>query len=109
VSTWESLQMGVPVVTKLGSGCSSRASGSIIKAAGLDDWIAEDDDGYLAIAAKYASRPEELASLRKRLPSIMASSEAGNPVLYVHRVEEAYRQFWRSYCASPGEADQAPS
>lgn len=108
VSTWESLQMGVPVVTKLGSGCSSRASGSIVRAAGLDDWIAEDDEGYLAIAQKYASRPEELAVLRERLPSMMASSEAGNPALYVRRVEEAYRQFWRSYCASPGEADLAP-
>ena len=109
VSTWEALQMGVPVVTKLGDGCSSRASGSIVKAAGLDDWIAEDDEAYLAIAAKYASRPEELAALRGRLPSMMASSEAGNPVLYVRRVEEAYRQFWRSYCASLDEANQARS
>jgi len=96
-------------VTKLGDGCSSRASGSIVKAAGLDDWIAEDDEAYLAIAAKYASRPEELAALRGRLSSMMASSEAGNPVLYVRRVEEAYRQFWRSYCASLDEANQARS
>jgi predicted O-linked N-acetylglucosamine transferase (SPINDLY family) len=109
VSTWEALQMGVPVVTRLGAGCSSRASGSIVKAAGLDDWIAEDDEAYLAIAATYASRPEELAALRGRLPSMMASSEAGNPVLYVRRVEEAYRQFWRSYCASLDEANQARS
>ena len=103
VSTWESLQMGVPVVAKLGSGCSSRASGSIVKAIGLDDWVAEDDDGYLAIAEKYASRPSELAALRARLPSMMENSEAGNPVLYVRRAEEAYRRFWRDYCASGGE------
>jgi len=109
VSTWESLQMGVPVVAKLGSGCSSRVSGSIIKAAGLDDWIAEDEEGYLAIAETCASRPAELATLRERLPSMMASSEAGNPVLYLRRLEEAYRQFWRSYCASPGEADRVAS
>jgi predicted O-linked N-acetylglucosamine transferase (SPINDLY family) len=107
VSTWESLQMGVPVVAKLGSGCSSRASGSIVKAAGLDDWLAEDDDGYLAIAEKYASRPSELAALRAQLPSMMANSEAGNPVLYVRRAEEAYRRFWRDYCASGGEAAEA--
>jgi predicted O-linked N-acetylglucosamine transferase (SPINDLY family) len=99
--------MGVPVVAKLGSGCSSRASGSIVKAAGLDDWLAEDDDGYLAIAEKYASRPSELAALRAQLPSMMANSEAGNPVLYVRRAEEAYRRFWRDYCASGGEAAEA--
>jgi predicted O-linked N-acetylglucosamine transferase (SPINDLY family) len=107
VSTWESLQMGVPVVAKLGSGCSSRASGSIVKAAGLDDWVAEDDDGYLAIAERYASRPSELAALRAQLPSMMVNSEAGNPVLYVRRAEEAYRRFWRDYCASGGEAAEA--
>jgi predicted O-linked N-acetylglucosamine transferase (SPINDLY family) len=100
VSTWESLQMGVPVVAKLGSGCSSRASASIVTAVGLGDWVAEDDEGYLAIAEKYASRPSELAALRTQLPSMMDNSDAGNPVLYVRRAEEAYRRFWRDYCAS---------
>ena len=33
--------------------------------------------------------------------------EAGNPVLYVRRAEEAYRRFWRDYCASGGEPAEA--
>jgi len=107
VSTWESLQMGVPVVAKLGSGCSSRASASIVTAVGLGDWVADDDEGYVAIAEKYASRPSELAALRAQLPSMMDNSEAGNPVLYVRRAEEAYRRFWRDYCASGGEPAEA--
>jgi hypothetical protein len=37
----------------------------------------------------------------------MVNSEAGNPVLYVRRAEEAYRRFWRDYCASGGEAAEA--
>jgi predicted O-linked N-acetylglucosamine transferase (SPINDLY family) len=45
VSTWESLQAGVPVVTKLGGSAPSRLGGAIVKAVGLDDWVAEDDDG----------------------------------------------------------------
>jgi len=100
VSTWEPLQMGVPVVAKLGTGCSARAGGAIVKAVGLEDWVAEDDEGYLAIAQNYASRPSELAALRAQLPSRVASSEAGNMELYVRRVEEGYRRFWRDYCAS---------
>ena len=64
VSTWESLYAGVPVIAKLGASCSSRAGGAIVKAVGLADWVAEDDDGYVAIAKKYASRPDELAALR---------------------------------------------
>jgi predicted O-linked N-acetylglucosamine transferase (SPINDLY family) len=99
--------MGVPVVAKLGTSCSSRAGGAIVKAVGLHDWVAEDDDGYLAIAQHYAARPDELAALRARLPSMVAGSEVGNNRLYVRRVDEAYRHFWRSYCASPHEADKA--
>jgi predicted O-linked N-acetylglucosamine transferase (SPINDLY family) len=100
VSTWESLQAGVPVVAKLGAGCSSRAGGAIVKAVGLHDWVADDDEGYLAIAQAYAARPNELAALRAQLPDMVNSSEAGNCKIYVRRVEEAYRRFWRDYCAS---------
>jgi predicted O-linked N-acetylglucosamine transferase (SPINDLY family) len=39
VSTWESLQLGVPVIAKLGNGIPSRVGGAIVKAVGLDDWV----------------------------------------------------------------------
>jgi len=100
VSTWESLYAGVPVIAKLGASCSSRAGGAIVKAVGLTDWVAEDDDGYVAIAEKFASRPDELAALRARLPAMLARSEAGDTARYVRRVEEGFRRFWRDYCAS---------
>ncbi len=100
VSTWESLQMGVPVVAKLGKSAASRAAGAIVKAAGLDDWVADDDDGYIAIARKYASMPSHLQALRAELPARIAVSAAGNGELYTRCVEEGYRQFWRNHCAS---------
>src|SRR5262249_35445009 len=52
ISTWESLQMGVPVVAKLGHGSSSRVAGALLEAVGLHDWVAEDGDTYVAIAQK---------------------------------------------------------
>jgi predicted O-linked N-acetylglucosamine transferase (SPINDLY family)/lipoprotein NlpI len=100
VSTWESLYGGVPVVAKLGNGASSRASGSIVAAVGLDGWVAEDDDGYAAIACKYAAQPAHLTKLRAELPALIAASPAGNVELYTREVEAAYRQFWRDYCSS---------
>jgi predicted O-linked N-acetylglucosamine transferase (SPINDLY family) len=100
VSTWESLQMGVPVVAKLGLSAASRAAGAIVKAVGLDDWVAEDDDGYVAIVLKHASQPSELAKLRAELPGKVASSAAGNVETYTRKVEEGYRSFWRRYCAA---------
>jgi predicted O-linked N-acetylglucosamine transferase (SPINDLY family) len=99
VSTWESLQMGVPVVAKLGASCASRIGGSIMSAIGLDDWVAEDDARYVAIAEEFARRPVELAALRAKLPAMVSSSEAGNNELYARRVEEAYRRFWRDCCS----------
>ena len=102
VSTWESLQMGVPVICKLGRSACSRAGGAIVKAVGLDDWVAEDDDGYIAIARKFASLPVELRTLRAELPARVASSNAGNNEFYTRCVEAGYRQFWRRYCATQG-------
>jgi predicted O-linked N-acetylglucosamine transferase (SPINDLY family) len=100
VSTWESLQAGVPVVAKLGRSSSSRAGGAIVTAVGLGDWVAEDDDGYIAIALKRASQPSELAKLRAELPAKLATSSAGNVEFYTRKVEEGYRTFWRRYCAA---------
>jgi predicted O-linked N-acetylglucosamine transferase (SPINDLY family) len=108
VSTWESLQAGVPVVTKLGKSAASRAGGAIVKAVGLDDWVADDDEGYIAIARKYASMPSHLEALRAELPARIASSAAGNGEIYTRHVEEGYRRFWRDYCASvPGQMGEA--
>lgn len=98
VSTWESLRMGVPVICKLGRSACSRAGGAIVKAVGLDDWVAEDDDGYIAIARKFADLPAELSGLRAGLPARVASSAAGNNEIYARCVETGYRQFWRRYC-----------
>ncbi|WP_339033357.1 tetratricopeptide repeat protein [Bradyrhizobium symbiodeficiens] len=103
ISTWESLYKGVPVVAKLGIGASSRAGGSIVAAVGLDDWVAEDDDGYVEIARKFASQPEYLAKLRAGLPAQITASPAGNVEIYTRELEAGYRQFWRDYCAAAAE------
>ena len=57
ISTWESLQMGVPVVGLLGNSIPSRLTGSILSAVGLDDWVAKTVDDYFAVAVEFASAP----------------------------------------------------
>jgi predicted O-linked N-acetylglucosamine transferase (SPINDLY family) len=100
VSTWEPLQLGVPVVTKLGNAHASRCGGAIVVAAGLSDWVAYDEDGYIETARRWASSLGELAALRERLPAQVFNSAAGDCVTYVRHLEEGYRKFWRDYCAS---------
>lgn len=96
VSTWEALYMGVPVVTRPGTGVSTRAAGAILSAIGLTDWIANDDQDYLEIA----SRPtkEQLQALRQELPA-MIDRRCG-PRSYARAVEDAYRDMWQRYCNS---------
>jgi predicted O-linked N-acetylglucosamine transferase (SPINDLY family) len=100
VSTWESLQMGVPVVAKLGASAPSRIGAAVLGAIGLDDWIAEDDDRYVEIAKEFATMMPRLQLLRAELPARIANSAAGDVEFYTRRVEEGYRQFWHNYCAS---------
>jgi predicted O-linked N-acetylglucosamine transferase (SPINDLY family) len=100
VSTWESLQAGVPVVTRLGNSVASRAGAAIVTAVGLDDWVAADDEAYVAIARRFASMPSALEALRASLPAMVAASAAGDGVTYTRRVEDGYRRFWRDYCAA---------
>jgi predicted O-linked N-acetylglucosamine transferase (SPINDLY family) len=100
ISTWESLYMGVPVVAKLGNAACARAAGGILASIGLGDWVADDDDGYIAIAKKFAGLPEHLGRLRAELRAMIAGSPSGNGEVYTRHVEAHYRQFWRDYCAS---------
>jgi predicted O-linked N-acetylglucosamine transferase (SPINDLY family) len=107
ISTWESLYMGVPVVARLGNGIASRISGALLAAIDLDDWVAADDDSYVALAQKFASMPIDLEKLRAELPARIANSPAGNIAIYTERVEAGYRQFWRDYCTKASRADQS--
>ncbi|SPP94511.1 tetratricopeptide repeat protein [Bradyrhizobium vignae] len=98
VSTWEALQMGVPVVAKLGNSLPSRAAGAILTALGLPDWGAESEDAYVEIAAGRAARVAELDQLRRELPEQISAAAAGNPVSYARAVADAYRAMWTRYC-----------
>lgn len=99
VSTWETLRMGVPVVTKIGVIGSARISAAILSSVGLNDWIANGDEDYVAIATRHAAEQEKLVALRREMPSRLAASAAGNTVSYTRAVEAAYRRMWQDYCA----------
>lgn len=98
VSTWEALQMGVPVVAKLGNSLPSRAAASILTALGLPDWVGNDDEAYVDIAVGHAAEIGELDRLRRDLPGQINAAAAGNPASYARAVDDAYRAMWQRYC-----------
>jgi len=66
----------------------------------LKEWIAETPEQYLTLAAGLASDIQELAALRAGLREHLAASPLCNGQEFAHKVEAAYREMWRRYCAS---------
>jgi predicted O-linked N-acetylglucosamine transferase (SPINDLY family) len=107
VSTWEALQMGVPVVARLGNTLSSRVAGAILSAIGMKDWVAENASDYLEIAVARGSKIEDLARSRRALPARIAASAAGDPAAYADEVAKAFRGMWQNYCASATDSRES--
>jgi predicted O-linked N-acetylglucosamine transferase (SPINDLY family) len=99
-TTCESLWMGVPLVTQRGTRAAGRASASILVAAGMGELIAETPDGFVALAAGWASAPHRLADLRARLREHVRRSALCDGATFTRGLEAAYRQMWRRWCAS---------
>jgi len=99
ITTMEALWMGAPVLALLGRTLASRASGAILKALDLDDWVATSPEDYLEIALVKASRPAALATFRRDIRAHLLASPVGNPGLYTQAVERAYRSLWQRWIA----------
>ncbi len=73
-TTCEALWMGVPTVTLAGATLLARQGASLMSAAGLADWVAHNEDDYLARAVAAANDLAGLASLRAGLRQQVAHS-----------------------------------
>ncbi len=101
-TTFEALWMGVPVVTLMGHNMMSRWSGSILKAVGLEQLVAETPDRFVATAAALAGDPDRLADLRAALRGRVLQSSLVNGRLRARQIERTYRVLWRRWCAAEG-------
>ena len=66
-TTFEALWKNVPVLTKKGYNFNSRCGESILKNAGLDNFIAINDQDYINKAVFYANNISKLENIRKEL------------------------------------------
>ena len=95
-TTTEALWQGVPVLTYVGDRWVARTSASLLRAAGLDDWVARDEDDLLAKASALArdrTTPARLAALRAGTRARLAASAACDTVGLCRALEQIYRQF----------------
>ena len=66
-TTFEALWKNVPVLTKKGYNFNSRCGESILKNAGLNNFIAINDEDYINKAVFYANNISKLENIRKEL------------------------------------------
>jgi protein O-GlcNAc transferase len=88
-TTCEAIWQGVPVLTFTGDRWVSRTSASILRAAGLEDFVALDLEGYISQAVSIS--PESLADLRSSMRSRLQVSSACNTSTFARRMEWLYQ------------------
>ncbi|CAD5371023.1 TPR_REGION domain-containing protein [Rubrivivax sp. A210] len=95
-TTLQAMWMGVPVLVKEGGHFVSRMGASFMRAAGLPDWIATDDDAYVHIAARMAQDRQALLKLKRGLRQRTLAAAAWNPELYTRNFGLELRKIWSS-------------
>ena len=93
----EALWMGVPVITLRGDRFLSRTAESIAHNAGLADWIAADEDDYVAKAIFHSANLERLAILRAGLRKQVLSSPLFDAARFARNVEDALWGMWQAH------------
>ena len=94
-TTMEALWQGVPVLCFNGDRWASRTSRSLVRAAGLEDWVMPTREAYVARAIALATAPEtprHLAVLRHNMRARLLASPACDGVALCHEMEDIYRE-----------------
>lgn len=98
-TTSDCLKSGLPVVAMLGEHFASRVSGSLLRAVGLDELVADDIAGYRDIAVALARVPARLTAIRQRLQQNLATAPLFDTARFVANLETAYETMWQHLCA----------
>ena len=93
-TTYETLWMAVPIVTLKGDQFLSRCGVSLATASGLTDWIADDEDDYVAKAAMHARDLKQLAALRAGLRERVLASPLFDAERFSRNLERALWSMW---------------
>jgi predicted O-linked N-acetylglucosamine transferase (SPINDLY family) len=100
-TTVEGLWMGVPTLTLAGTSFLARQGAGLLINAGLPDWIAADEDDYVARATTHAGNHVRLAALRMGLRRQVLSSPIFDASRFARNFESALRGMWHRWCKEP--------
>ncbi|WP_339522313.1 O-linked N-acetylglucosamine transferase family protein [Pseudomonas sp. EA_35y_Pfl2_R111] len=96
---YESLWMGLPVVSLRDRPSMGRVGSLILHGMGRDEWIADTEQEYLDKLVALAADVPALAAIRTGLREEMRASRLCDAADFTRRMEATYRQMWQRYCA----------
>lgn len=101
MSTLDALWMGVPVLSLSGQGMWARQGAMILGALGLEDWLANNVEDYVAKAVDATRSTADLRKLRRSLRKRVADAGFAKPEVFAGHfsttIEVLHRQITGSY------------
>ncbi len=91
-TTAVALDMGVPVVTRVGERHAERVSYSLLAHLGVTDTVAHTDEDYVAIACRLACDAPWRRGIASAITDRMATAAMADPVRYARSLETAYHR-----------------
>ena len=104
-TTMEALWQGVPVLCFAGDRWASRISASLLREAGLAEFVAPDLELYIAQAVALARDPDSpgrLQLLRTSLRDRLRLAPVNDVTAFARNMENAYRAMWQRWCERMG-------
>ena len=89
-TTCDSLWMGVPTLTLSGNTMLSRQGVSLLTCAGLEDWIAQSEEGYVRIAVEKAQDIAQISRLRANMRKQVFASALFNAPSFARQLEDSF-------------------
>ena len=94
--SYESLWMGVPILTMLGELFMGRLCGSLMKQVGLNNWIVNSRSDYISLAISLSLNLAELDKIRRTLRQ-RAQLSIFDGAKYTREFESALLKVWGDY------------
>jgi len=94
----ESLYMGIPYVTLASRPGVGRIGGSLLSAAGCDEWIAHTEEEYIEKVVALASDLPRLAEIRRGLRQRVEESVLMDEVGFTRDFEAAMQGMFKNWC-----------
>ncbi|WP_200280434.1 tetratricopeptide repeat protein [Rhabdochromatium marinum] len=107
-TTCDALWMGVPVVTKLGDRVGSRMSAAMLSALGREEWIARDDEDYIAKVVMLARAVAGRRAMRLNQRERMRQSPLCDAQGLARALEDAYEAMFER-CWTKQNKHDAPT